>query len=206
MGHMISAAHAANETSRGEKRMSSTMPASPGYLATIRIIDKFTEYTGLLFTLIVFPLIAANTYEVISRYMFNQPTEWALDVTTQCFGALFMLGAPYALLKGAHVRTDMLWEKFSDRRKGAIDAVALLILFLPTMAVLFFISYDDFLYSMSINERSNTTSWQPIIWPLRAVIPLSCLLMFIQGISEFMKSLYAARTGTFLVHHEKIEI
>jgi TRAP-type mannitol/chloroaromatic compound transport system permease small subunit len=186
--------------------MSAPAMPSDGYLATIRYIDKFTEWTGLLFALIVAPLIFANTYEVISRYVFGLPTEWALDVTTQSFAALFMLGAPYALLKGAHVRTDMLWERFSDRRKGAIDAVAYLVLFLPTMAVLVFISYDDFLYAMSINERSNTTSWQPIIWPLRAVIPLSCALMFIQGVSELMKSFHAARTGQFLVHHEKIEI
>lgn len=186
--------------------MSGTPMPSPGYLAVIRTIDKFTEYTGFVFALICAPLILANTYEVVMRYVFNDPTEWALDVTTQTFGALFMLGAPYALLKGAHVRTDMLWEKFTDRTKGMIDAIALLVLFLPTMAVLFWISQDDFFYSLSINERSNSTAWQPIIWPLRAVIPLSMALLFIQGISEFMKSLWAARTGQFLVHHEKIEI
>lgn len=165
-----------------------------------------TEYTGYLFALLNAPLILSNTYEVISRYALNQPTEWALDVTTQSFGALFMLGAPYALLKGAHVRTDMLWEKFSDRKKGLIDAIAFVIFFLPTMAVLVYISIDDFFYSMDIGERSNTTSWQPIIWPLRAVIPLSCALLFIQGISELLKSIYAAQTGSFLVHNEKIEI
>jgi TRAP-type mannitol/chloroaromatic compound transport system permease small subunit len=179
---------------------------SAGYLATIRFIDRFTEVSGVVFCAIVAPLIVANTYEVISRYIFGAPTEWALDVTTQSYAALFMLGAPYALLKGAHVRTDMLWEKFTDRTKGAIDALAFAVLFLPTMAVLVYMSYDDFLYALSINERSNTTSWQPIIWPLRAVIPLSCALMFIQGISELMKSFHAARTGKFLVHHEKIEI
>ena len=61
------------------------------------------------------------------------------------YGALFMLGCAYALLKGAHVRTDMLWDKFSTRKKGWIDAVAYLVFFLPTMAVLFFMSVDDFL-------------------------------------------------------------
>jgi TRAP-type mannitol/chloroaromatic compound transport system permease small subunit len=186
--------------------MSAPAMPSAGYLATIRWIDRFTEVTGGLFAAIVVPLIAANTFEVISRYIFGLPTEWALDVTTQSFAALFMLGAPYALLKGAHVRTDMLWEKFTDRRKGAIDAIALLVLFLPTMATLVYISYDDFLYAFSINERSNTTAWQPIIWPLRGVVPLSCMLMFIQGISELMKSWHAARTGQFLVHHEKVEV
>jgi TRAP-type mannitol/chloroaromatic compound transport system permease small subunit len=179
---------------------------SSGYFATIRAIDRVTEYTGYAFALLVIPLICANTYEVVSRYVFDEPTEWALDVTTQSFGALFMLGAAYALLKGAHVRTDMLWEKFSHRTKGMIDAVAFVIFFLPTMAVLCYISIDDFFYSMSIDERSNTTSWQPIIWPLRAVIPLATFLLFVQGISELLKSLYAARTGRELVHHEKIEV
>jgi len=122
----------------------------PAYLATIRGIDKFTEYTAYVFCLLNIPLIASNTYEVISRYVFNEPTEWALDVTTQSFGSMFMLGASYALMKGAHVRTDMLWEKFSDRKKGAIDAIAYVIFFMPTMLVLVYISYDDFLYSMDI--------------------------------------------------------
>ena len=143
---------------------------------------------------------------MISRYGFGEPTEWALDTTTQSFGAMFMLGAAYALSKGAHVRTDMLWEGFSDRTKGLIDTFGYLLFFLPTMAVLFWISVDDFFYSMSINERSNTTSWQPILWPLRGVIPIACLLLFIQGISELMKSVWAARTGEFLVHQEKLEL
>jgi TRAP-type mannitol/chloroaromatic compound transport system permease small subunit len=186
--------------------MAAPSPPPPAYLRTIRGIDKFTEYSAYLFCLLNIPLIGANTWEVISRYGFGEPTEWALDTTTQSYGAMFMLGAAYALSKGAHVRTDMLWEAFSDRTKGLIDSAGYILFFLPTMAVLFWISLDDFFYSMSINERSNTTSWQPIIWPLRGVIPLSCLLLFIQGISELLKSLWAARTGQYLVHQEKLEL
>jgi len=186
--------------------MSEPPVPSPAYLAVIRVIDKYTEYTGWIFAILSAPLIISNTWEVITRYVLDSPTEWALDVTVQASGAMFMLGAPYALLKGAHVRTDMLWEKFSDRTKGMIDAIALAVLFMPTMAVLFWISQDDFFYSMEINERSASTAWQPIIWPLRGVIPYTAAALFLQGISELMKSAWAARTGTFLVHHEKIEI
>jgi TRAP-type mannitol/chloroaromatic compound transport system permease small subunit len=119
---------------------------------------------------------------------------------------LFMLGAAYALLKGAHVRTDMLWERFSDRKKGVIDSCAYILFFLPTMVVLFFISWDDFLYAIDINETSNSGAWQPVLWPLRGAIPLTAAMLFLQGISELLKSLWAARTGEVLVHHEKIEI
>ena len=176
------------------------------YLATIRAIDGITTWTAYLFALLVIPLIIANVFEVFMRYAMNSPTSWALDVTTMSFGALFMLGAAYTLLKGAHVRTDMLWEKFSDRKKGVIDSVAYILFFLPSMAILFAISIDDFFYALSINEKSTASLWQPVIWPLRAVVPLTAALLFLQGISELMKSAWAARTGAALVHHEKIEI
>jgi TRAP-type mannitol/chloroaromatic compound transport system permease small subunit len=74
------------------------------------------------------------------------------------------------------------------------------------MAILFVISIDDFLYSLSINEKSTSGIWQPVIWPLRAVVPVSAALLFLQGVSELMKSLWAARTGEILVQHEKIEV
>lgn len=186
---------------------SARKPRPPrGYLAVIRTIDKFTEVTGYLFVIVIIPLILANVVEVFARYVLRSPTVWALDVTTMSYAALFMLGAALALLKGAHVRTDMLWERFSDRRKGMIDSVALLVFFLPTMAVLFFISIDDFFYSISIDERSSSGAWTPILWPLRGVIPLTAFMLFLQGISEVMKSLWAWRTGEFMTVHEKIEL
>jgi TRAP-type mannitol/chloroaromatic compound transport system permease small subunit len=192
--------------------MPSENAAAPGrqpskrYRDVIRAIDRITQWTGYLFALIVAPLVIANVIEVFMRYAMNAPTSWALDVTTMSFGALFMLGAAYALLKGAHVRTDMLWEKFSNRKKGIIDSIAYVLFFLPSMAILFAISIDDFLYSLSINEKSTSGIWQPVLWPLRAVIPVSAALLFLQGLSELMKSLWAARTGEVLVQHEKIEV
>ena len=182
--------------------------ASPprGYLAVIRAIDKVTELTSYVFVIAIVPLMLANVVEVFARYVFRSPTVWALDVTTMSYATLFMLGAALALLKGAHVRTDMLWERFSDRTKGMIDSLAFLVFFLPTMAVLFFISWDDFLYSISIDERSSSGAWTPILWPLRGVVPLTAFMLFLQGISELMKSLWAWRTGVFLTVHEKIEV
>ena len=190
--------------------MTSTSARKPtpsrGYLAVIRTIDTFTEVTSHVFVVVIVPLVLANVVEVFARYVLRAPTIWALDVTTMSYGALFMLGCAYALLKGAHVRTDMLWDKFSTRKKGWIDTIAYVVFFLPTMAVLTVMSVDDFLYSMSINEKSNSGAWQPIIWPLRGTIPLAFALLFLQGVSELLKSLWAARTGEELVHHEKIEV
>ena len=179
---------------------------SRSYLRTIASIDKATEILGYAVALLLIPLVLAGTAEVFMRYFLRQPTAWAADVTVMSYGALFMLGAAYALRRGAHVRTDMLWDKFSDRTKGIIDSVAFVVFFFPTMLILLVMSFDDFLYGWEIDERSSLGSWQPIIWPLRGVIPLTALLLMIQGVSELLKALWAARTGEVLVHHEKIEI
>jgi TRAP-type mannitol/chloroaromatic compound transport system permease small subunit len=190
-----------------DERASAPHPLPPpAYLAVIRAIDNFTVWTGYLFVLFMIPLVLANVVEVFARYVLADPTIWALDVTTMSYAALFMLGSALALLKGAHVRTDMLWEAFSDRTKGMIDALAFVLFFLPTMVVLFFISIDDFLYSVSINERSSSGAWTPVLWPLRGVIPLTAFTLFLQGISELLKSLWAWRTGEFLTKHEKTEV
>ena len=179
---------------------------SHSYVRVIRMVDRVILWSGYGCALLFVPLVLADTIEVFMRYVLDRPTVWALETTVMAYGALFMLGAAYALQKGAHVRTDMLWDKFSDRRKGIIDSIAYAVFFLPSMALLFYLSVDDLVYAWSIDERSNYTVWQPPLWPLRAVVPLTALLLFLQGVSELLKSLWAARTGEMLVHHEKIEI
>ena len=179
---------------------------SPLLLTTIRTIDRFTDRTGTLVSWLSVPLVAAVAYEVVARYMFNAPTIWAFDTTYMLYGTLFMLGAAYALHKGSHIRTDFFWEQFSTRRKGVIDSISYVLFFFPGFAVLLVLSFHETLYSWNIGETSDQTAWRPILWPFKAVVPLACLLLLIQGFSEFLKSLYMARTGRELEHKEKIEV
>ena len=52
---------------------------------------------------------------------------------------------------------------------------------------------------------SEQTPWRPILWPFKMVVPLTCLLLLIQGISETIKASNPARTGIELEHKEKVE-
>ena len=104
---------------------------SAGLIRAVRIIDKFTDTTGTWVAWLNVPLVLAVSYEVIARYFFNAPTMWSFDVTYMLYGTIFMLGAAYALHKGAHIRTDFFFEKWSVRTKGTIDAVAYVVFFSP---------------------------------------------------------------------------
>lgn len=176
------------------------------YLSTIRAIDAFTLWSAYLVALLLVPLILANAIEVFMRYALGRPTAWALETTVMAFGAFFMLGAAYTLQKGAHVRTDVLWERFSVRTKGIIDSVGYVVFFIPSLTLLLYISFNEFLYAWEINEISSYGAWRPIIWPLRGAVPAAAALLLIQGVSELLKSFWAAWIGEELVHHEKIEI
>jgi TRAP-type mannitol/chloroaromatic compound transport system permease small subunit len=117
-----------------------------------------------------------------------------------------MLGAAYALYKGAHVRTDMLYEKWSERTKGWVDLVSYLFFFYPMLITLTVISIDDAWYSFSIHELSEQTPWRPIMWPFRSAIPLAALLLMLQGASESLKCWYRIRFGREFEHRDKIEV
>ncbi len=155
----------------------------------ISAIDRFTASFVYVVALLLVPMILGNVVEVFMRYVLDRPTVWAADTTVMAYGALFMLGSAYTMLKGAHVRTDILWDRFTDRTKGIIDSISYLFLFLPVMGLIFAISIDDLVYAYSIDERSTLSLWRPILWPFRAVIPLAALMMFVQGISELLKAL-----------------
>lgn len=179
---------------------------SPRLVATIRAIDKFTDMTGTVISWLSIVLVGAVGYEVVARYVFNAPTIWAFDVTFMAYGALFMLGAAYALHKGAHIRTDFFWDTFSIRTKGIIDSISYIVFFFPSLTLLLILSWNETLYSIAINELSEQTPWRPILWPFKSVVPITCLLLIVQGVSELLKSLYMARMGIELEHKEKIEI
>jgi TRAP-type mannitol/chloroaromatic compound transport system permease small subunit len=179
---------------------------SPTLIRTVQVIDKFTDTTGTWISWLAVPLVLAVSYEVFSRYLLNAPTIWSFDVTYMLYGTLFMLGAAYALHKGAHIRTDFFFERWSIRTKGMIDSIAYLVFFFPSLLVFLYISGAEGWYAFEIGETSEQTPWRPILWPFKMVVPLAILLLLIQGVSETIKSVWAARTGIELEHKEKVEV
>ena len=179
---------------------------SPGLIKAVRVIDKFTDTTGTWVAWLNVPLVLAVAYEVLARYAFNAPTIWSFDVTYMLYGTIFMLGAAYALHKGAHIRTDFFFEKWSIRTQGTIDSIAYIVFFFPSIFTLMMVSGAESWYAFGIGETSEQTPWRPILWPFKMVVPLACLLLLIQGISETIKSVYAWRWGVVLEHKEKVEI
>jgi TRAP-type mannitol/chloroaromatic compound transport system permease small subunit len=178
----------------------------PSHIRLVRVIDRFTDTTGTWVAWLNLPLVYVVCHEAFARYLFNAPTAWSFELTYMLYAAIFMLGSAYALHKGAHIRTDFFFEKWSIRTKGWIDSVAYIAFFFPSIFTFLIVTGLEAWYSYDINELSEQTPWRPVLWPFKTVIPLTCLLLLIQGVSETIKSVYAARTGIELEHKEKVEV
>lgn len=161
----------------------------------VRFIDRIAQWSGKILGWLVIPLTLGLVYEVFSRYLFHAPTVWAYETTYMLYGCIFMLGAAYTLYMNSHIRTDILYNKWTARRKGITDAVLYLFLFFPGILFFLILGWDYAFHSWEIREASDSSPWRQPIYPFKMVIPVSAFLLLIQGISEFLKSLYSARHG-----------
>jgi TRAP-type mannitol/chloroaromatic compound transport system permease small subunit len=156
-------------------------------------IDALSTATGWLAGWLIVPMTLAVTYEVIARYAFNAPTIWAYDTTYMLFSTQFMLAAAYTLLRGGHIRTDVFYERWSPRTRAIIDAVSYVLFFFPGMAFVLYAGSVEAWHAWEIGERSDWSPWRPVIYPLKAVIPVTAALLLLQGFSELVKCLRVIR-------------
>lgn len=179
---------------------------SPAFRTTVETIDTVADWSGRVTAWLIIPMTIAVTWEVVARHFFRAPTIWAFDVTYMLYGTHFMLGTAYTLMRIGHVRTDMLYQNWSIRRQNWVDVIGYIFFFFPAMAFLFYYGFQESSHSWSIGETSDASPWRPIVYPFKTVIPVTALLLIIQGFGEVLKSVYAIRTGRLWVKREMMEI
>ncbi|MFN3868909.1 MAG: TRAP transporter small permease subunit, partial [Hyphomicrobiaceae bacterium] len=175
-----------------------TAEPSNSTVRIVRAIDRIAIWTGFVVSWLIVPMVFALVYEVAARYLFNAPTIWAYDVTFMTYGTFFMLGAAYTMQRGGHIRTDTFYADWSPRTQGMVDTFCYLIIFFPPLLIFLTVTWDFFWVSFMRDERSVTSPWLPRIWPLKAVLPLTCVLLLLQGVAELLRSIHAWRTGVWL--------
>ena len=181
------------ERRQGTGKMPDDMPK--WMASTIINIDKWSKWIGNVVCWITMPLMLAMVYEVLARKLFLAPTMWAYDMSRFLYGALFMLGAGYALSKGVHIRADFLYRNFKVKTQGLIDFWLYLLFYFPGLLFFFYMTTGFVLESIKRGERGMDTAWMPFMWPIKACLWFGILFLLIQGISELFKSYYAAKKG-----------
>ena len=162
---------------------------------TIVGIDRFSKVIGNIVCWITIPLILGMVYEVFARKLFLSPTIWAYDMSRFLYGALFMLGAGYALSKGVHIRADFLYRNFKVKTQGTVDFWLYLLFYFPGLLVFLYMTIGFVQESIMRGEKGMDTTWMPYMWPIKTCLLIGIIFLLIQGVSEILKSFYAATKG-----------
>ncbi len=157
-------------------------------------IDAISEWTGKLFSWSILVLTGIVIYDIILR-LFGRATTWAWEVSTYLYAALFLMGGAYVLRYKAHIRIDVLYNLLSLRGRAIFDLCYYLVAFFPLVIVFVWFGTP---YAYESWVRGETSGWYISgipLGPVKAIIPLAFLLLGLQGVAEFVRTLLIAIRG-----------
>jgi len=174
-------------------------------LGLIRGIDQFSKTIGHAFAWCIVILTLGTCYEVFVRYLLNDPTSWAFDLSYLMYGAVFYMAGAYTLSRGGHVRADMFYRKWPERTQATVELVLYVLFFFPGILALVVAGGGYGLESMRIREVSVNSPAGVPIWPLKMMIPIGGALIALQGFAEVLRCLVCLREGSWPARLHDVE-
>ena len=158
-------------------------------------IDSLSTWVGKSFAWLILVLTLGVSYEVAVRYFFRAPTTWAFDVSYITYGAMFLMAGAYTLVRNQHVRADMLYRAWQPRTQATLDLTLYFLFFLPAVAAFIYSGWNYAEMSVRFREVSIFSPAGVPVFPLKALIPITGVLLLLQGIAEIIRCLICIRQG-----------
>ena len=163
----------------------------------VKSIDFMTLWSGRFCSLLLVPIIAMVSYEAFSRYFFNKPTTWAMELSTLVFGVYMIWSMAPSVLNRGQVAMDAFYNKWSPRGRAIADSLTFGLVFIFCAAL----CYEAIYYtidSWQANEHSMSLLREPL-YHWRGILAVGTLLFVLQALSTFIKNLWLALTGEALL-------
>jgi TRAP-type mannitol/chloroaromatic compound transport system permease small subunit len=132
-------------------------------------------------------MIGILLYEPIARNLFGKSSIWAVEMAQFTMAAYYLLSM---ILRG-HVRMDLLYGRWSDKKKATVDACTCLFLIFYLVFLLYG-AYSSIEYAVMYGQK-NRSAWAPYMAPIKIIMGTGVLLMLLQAIATFFKDLAKAR-------------
>lgn len=151
-------------------------------------VDMANGYVGEFVCFWSIIAVFVYYYEVLGRYIFNSPTNWAHEGMFLMFGMQYVLAAGFTYREDAHVRVDVIYQYFPDRLKGLVDVFTSIFFFIFALA-LFWTCWIFAGDSINVWEVS-FTEWAIQYWPVKTTMVIGALLLILDGFIKLIKNVY----------------
>lgn len=161
-----------------------------------RVVGAISGFSGRFVAYWSMLAVFVYYYEVIARYVFNSPTNWAHESMFLMFGMQYLLAGAYAYREDAHVRVDVIYAKFDERTRAVIDIVTsfFFFVFATTLMVTGFLFARDAVAVMEVSF----TEWAIQYWPVKITIALGAFLILLQGLAKLVRDV------TFVLRYQDL--
>lgn len=151
-----------------------------------RHLCQWVSLATLLMVLITFAI-------VVLRYGFSVGWIAMQESVMYLHGAVFMLAAAYTLRADGHVRVDVFYRRMSPQAQAKVNLGGTLLLLVPTCIVIIIYSAPYVAESWRLMESSIEAGGLPLVFILKSLIPLSAILLLLQGLSDSLRYLVIIR-------------
>jgi len=163
-----------------------------GLLAFADAVDRLTEWIGQWVKWLVLFSSLISAFNALMRYSIHYSSNAWLEIQWYMFGAMFLLGAGYALKHEEHVRVDIFFSKMTPRVQAWVDVVGAILFLMPTAVIIAWMAVPMVVNSYKIMEYSNDPGGL-LRWPIKICIPIGFTLLAVQGLAEIIKKYAIAR-------------
>lgn len=157
----------------------------------VHSVDRVNTVVGRFSMYLVFLMIGILLYEPIARNLFDQSCIWAVEMAQFTMAAYYLLGGGYSMILRGHVRMDLLYGRWSDRKKAKVDAVTALFLIFYLIFLLYG-AYSSTEYAIVYGQK-NRSAWAPYMAPIKIIMSIGVFLMLLQALATFFKDIAKVR-------------
>ena len=101
------------------------------------VIGYFTRTIGFIWLAVL--VVGSEFSIVLSRFIFEYEQAFQGDLVRFLYSALYLFASAYALMHEGHVRVDVLYTGFSERKKAWTNAIGSLVLGIPLCLIVIFL-------------------------------------------------------------------
>ncbi|MDH3672275.1 MAG: TRAP transporter small permease subunit [Gammaproteobacteria bacterium] len=157
----------------------------------VRYVDAVNRTVGRFTMYMIFAMMGVLLYSSISRTFFDVPLIWVVEVAQMTMAAYYLLGGGYSMQLDSHVRMDLLYGRWSIKRRAFTDSItAFGLVFYLVFLLVGGISSTE--YAIEYNQK-NYSVWAPPMAPIKVIMTIGIAMMLLQATSMFFKDLARAR-------------
>ena len=152
-------------------------------------INAFSELLGKISAALFVVMLFNVFYDVIMRYLFSDVSIGMQELEWHLYAAVFLLGVPYTLKTGGHVRVDLIYERLSVKRRAWVDMLGSALLLMPFCLLVGWYGIGFTLDAYQLGEGSGDPGGLPHRWIIKGMIPFAFFATAISGLGLFLGSL-----------------